>query len=278
MIMKSFACLASCSLLFLALSSTSCRKEAGTAVSTDESPAKGSQHAKPAVRPDHPPAAGKAGGGAKGSPVADIANVESVPDLNRWMRARIGKGVLSEGELKALSEALDRIAKGKGIQKHEAVAELLSSFGEWPESESFALIQALREEPLVFVKGAEKGLSGRTQRKAVVMCLSDLSRRDDVASLGSLYGELAPGPNREQLAGYLAASRFRVEGAAASLKGVEELEFVEERRSALIDLSNEISEKGVSAVTQAELEQLYALADAAGIGVVVKASIARAAK
>ena len=277
MIMKAFACFVSCFLTFLALSSTSCRKEVGTAVSSDEA-TKGPQHCKAAVRPDHSPAAGKAGIGAKGSPVADIANVESVPDLNRWMRARIGKGVLSEGELKALSEVLDRIAKGKGIQKHEAVAELLPSFGEWPESESFALIQALREEPLVFVKGAEKGLSGRTQRKAVVMCLSDLSRRDDVASLGSLYGELAPGPNREQLAGYLAASRFRVEGAAASLKGVEELEFVEERRSALIDLSNEISEKGVSAVTQAELEQLYALADAAGIGVVVKASIARAAK
>jgi hypothetical protein len=194
------------------------------------------------------------------------------------MAVRIRKGVFSESELKALSEALDRIAKGKGIEKHEAVAEFLAALGEWPESEAYVLIQALRGAPLVFVKGAEKGMSGRSQRKAIVMCLSDLARRDDIRALSSIYSEIAPGPNREQLAGYLATTKFRVEGVTATLKAVDEFEFVEERRLALIDLSNEMSEKGLSAVSEAELNQLYAQADEAGIGIVVKSNIARAAQ
>ncbi len=266
-------------LLLMASLSTSCRKESGTADRSAAAQVKASSSPEvarapvAATRKDRPER-------RKDGEVVTLDDVRSTAELQKWFAARLPGGILSEDERRGFSEALERIAKEQGIEKHEAVARFLTSSADkaFPDTACFELCQALRKEPMVFARGAEKALPGRLGKMAIVSCASILSQLGEVASLDTLYTELAPGDARSQVAGTLAIALCRQDGFPAALERVRQMETLDERRGALIDLSNEIAGKGGDAISAEDVQRLYADADGVGLGWIVRENMKRGTK
>lgn len=191
----------------------------------------------------------------------DIGEAKTVPDLRRWMASVHKRGVTSEEQAQALAVALQRIAAARGVKKSEVAAELLSgTAGELPGRECSDLIAALRQEPQVYIEAAKSGLSGNIQKKAIIMCVSNLEKGGEIELLESARLAIEPGGLLEMTAGHLIIATYRKRGLDASLERIEAFETPGERCVALSDLANQIVETGVANIPQAGLDRVLELA------------------